>query len=127
MKNEYKIGLVLLVLIAAYLGYASLRVGPVSLGQAPSGSPALVASTTGFSLTSGIVTRITSTSTCTSRVVTTGVNGVGLSFGRPSLADSVGHWQAASTTVVYDSGLYGCGSFEARANGATNLVVTETW
>jgi hypothetical protein len=38
-----------------------------------------------------------------------------------------GHLQAASTTVVYDSGLYGCGAVKIYGFDANSVItVTET-
>lgn len=57
--------------------------------------------------------------TCHSRVITTSSQGIRLSFGdtagfgSTTLSNTVGHYQAASTSVVYDSALYGCGLMSA--------------
>lgn len=65
---------------------------------------------------------------CKSRVVTTNNNGINLSFGDATLFSSTtltatkGHYQAASTTVVYDSGLYGCGRMTALGLIASGTV-----
>lgn len=42
-----------------------------------------------------------------------------------TLSASIGHYQAGSTTVMYDSGLYGCGRVTAWAWSSTTLTVSE--
>ena len=117
-----------LVVLAAFgLGLISVRVGPVSLGTSIGEGFTRHASSTQFSLAAGgLAQQIAATTTCASRIVTTGAAGAGLSFNDQVLnATSIGHWQAASTTVSYDGALYGCGVMRARANGATSLLITE--
>lgn len=79
-----------------------------------------------------------SNAVCHSRVVTTQGLGINISFGEvlvansttswtfssSSLSNSVGHWQAPSTTVAYDAGLYGCGRMTARATGNTPVTIS---
>lgn len=126
MKNEYKIGLlVLTLLVGFYFGILSVKVGPVELGGGQEGTQTNIASSSEVSLTSSAVTGIAGTSTCVARTITTGVNGVGLAFMDKPLAGLVGDWQAASTTVTYPAETFGCGGIRARANGATNLRITE--
>lgn len=63
---------------------------------------------------------------CKARVVTVPgsmTGGINLVFGvttngdlsTSTLSATAGHYQAASTTEVYDSGLYGCGTMAARS------------
>lgn len=65
---------------------------------------------------------------CKSRVITTNNNAIHLSFGdttgfgSTTISTGVGHYQAASTTVAYDSGLYGCGLVAARGLTASGTV-----
>lgn len=75
---------------------------------------------------------------CKSRIVTVhgdATGGVFFLFGEPSAAignlssstleGSTGHYQAASTTVVYDSGLYGCDAWYAYSGVSTTLILSE--
>lgn len=126
MKNEYKIGLlVLTLLIGFYSGILAVKVGPVELGSAiDSGARSAVATSTDF-LATEFVLNLVGTSTCTARVITTGAKGVGLTFGDEQgdkLTGFNGHFQAASTTVVYGSENYGCGLIKVRADGASSLL-----
>lgn len=64
---------------------------------------------------------------CASRVITTASSPITLSFD-PDFTPVAGqgHIQPASTTVVYDSGLTGCGAIKVIATGATSTItVTE--
>lgn len=73
---------------------------------------------------------------CKSRVITTdGTSAIRISFkdiptsgniGSTTVGASVGHIQLASTTVEYDSGIYGCGTWNIWAWASTTLSVTET-
>ncbi len=64
---------------------------------------------------------------CASRVVTT-LADVNLSFdGDFAPTASVGHIQAGSTTVAYDSSIYGCGAITAISKSATNTVSVTTF
>lgn len=68
--------------------------------------------------------------TCHSRVVTTAASGIYISFddvtgfGSTTLASGVGHWQASSSTVAYDSGLYGCGLMTAFGVSSSTLTIS---
>lgn len=70
--------------------------------------------------------------TCHSRVVSTN-HDIRLSFdevlghGSSTLSGTVGHLQLASTTVVYDSALYGCGWMTAKATQATTTVTISSF
>ncbi len=69
---------------------------------------------------------------CSSRVVTTVAQPVMLSFFDPTngdlssttLSGTKGFLQAASTTVAYDSGIYGCGRMFAYGFGASTTITT---
>lgn len=128
-KNILTSLVVALVVLSAFaLGLVAVRVGPVSLGSALEGGATIKqASTTQFALSAGAASiQVAATTTCATRIVTTGVGGVGLSFNAQLLdANSIGHWQAASTTVSYDGALYGCGVMRARVPVTTTIIVTE--
>lgn len=73
---------------------------------------------------------------CKSRVITTdGTSAIRISFkdipgsgniGSTTVGATVGHLQLASTTKEYDSGIYGCGTWNIWAWASTTLSVTET-
>jgi len=121
---------VLYIVIAALfvlLAFASNTVEVNNpLGQASPGLAAQLASTTEFTLTSAAIV-ITATSTnCSARIITTGTDsGIGFTFDSPLGIANFGHWQAASTTQVYDGGLWGCGTIRARsAESAASITIS---
>lgn len=73
---------------------------------------------------------------CKSRTITTdGTSAIRISFkdipgsgniGSTTVGATVGHLQLASTTVAYDSEIYGCGTWNVWAWASTTLSVTET-
>lgn len=73
---------------------------------------------------------------CAARIITTGAQAVALTFSGTSSSTATstltgilaaGHVQAASTTEVYDGGIYGCQYLGIRGYGATTTIfITET-
>lgn len=99
--------------------------------SAPSGLPATVAtSTLGFVMQT-TQTLLAATSTCSARIITTRAQPAMLTFSdKPAVVPTAvtGHLQLASTTVVYDSGQYGCGAVRVvSATPSTDTIdITET-
>jgi len=94
--------------------------------SAPSGLGATVATTTLGYTVQVSQTVLFATSTCAARVVTTRAQPIMLTFsdvqGKVPTAVS-GHLQLASTTVTYDSGQYGCGTFRViSATPSTDTI-----
>lgn len=72
----------------------------------------------------------TSTPNCTNRTITTIANPIMIKIGdhaRFELGSNAGHYQAASTTVEYDSGLYGCGLWTIRGALSSNVASTQVF
>lgn len=73
-----------------------------------------------------------SSAVCHSRVVTT-EQAIRISFDEvagfssTTLSATVGHSQAASTTVVYDAALYGCGWMTAKSVSATGTITISSF
>ena len=135
--NKKYIGIITAVLVALYFGYLEVKVGPVEFGGATSGLPASFATSSTIvvpayienSLTSWSVPFATSTG-CAARVIST--RGVGISLtlgenGTNTIPTSIfGHALAASSTLTYDAGEYGCGRWKATSVGAATVItVTE--
>ncbi len=109
-----------------YQAYGSAFTGQASYLQTATtttvGNQAVPATTIASAQTDG---------SCKARVITTNGIGVYLSFGdttgfgSTTLANAVGHWQPASTTVSYDSGIYGCGRLTGWATASTSLTVSQ--
>lgn len=111
------------------------------LGSAPAG----LAVTQKFATTTTVgpqgnvakaITIFASNPQCTSRTIsTTGGTGLGVFFltddptngdlSSTTISFSSGMWQAGSTTVVYDAGLYGCKRWTARSAASSTITVVE--
>lgn len=119
------IGIIVLILVVALSLNQNLQ---VAQGGAFPGGRTQLASSTNFAVTGGAVSVLTATSSCTSRVVSTESQGIRITFGdragnTPSATQ--GHWQAASTTVVYDAETTGCDLWRVYPNGTQNITITE--
>lgn len=120
---------IVVALVALFIAAFSISRTPPTFGSAPSGLPATVGTSSLMAVgtTQGI---IFATSTCAARIISTpGTSGIMLTFDDSKGAvptGTLGIWQAASTTVTYDSGQYGCGAVRAFSFAAQNLTVTET-
>ena len=153
MTNNVKgiiIGLGAILVLLALLVTKYGELGP-ALGGATPGTAARVATTSTITIAnsasageilleevlfnggtgSGVVTNQCATRIITTRATPILINFSGISTSTATttfLSAMEGHLQAASTTVVYDGSLYGCGYWGARsAGGATSTIsVTET-
>jgi hypothetical protein len=133
--NKTVVGLVLAAMLALVAGALLISSTKDAYGAAFTGQAAYLTVATTTSLSAGIAaTVLPANPTCRARVIsTTGESAIMVLFGDSVTADlssttmsgSKGHWQAASTTVAYDSGLYGCGKLYVRAYAATTLTVSE--
>jgi len=71
------------------------------------------------------------TDSCKARIITTRESAISISFGdttgfgSTTLTGASGHIQLASTTVAYDSGIYGCGLWTAYGYASTTLTVSQ--
>ena len=122
--KEIAIGTVVVLFV---LWIASLFPVKLPLGQAPSGLVTTVATSTKFTADATIRV-LAATSTCTARIITTGAAAVliDLSDRDGNNMLNLGHWQAASTTVSYDSGIYGCDLWRIRGDATSITQFTET-
>ncbi len=124
LKQSLPYGLGILVILAfMYLFGASTQ----RVGATAGFLPGTVASTTNITVTSTATSAI-ATSTCTSRIVSTGGSAVMLTFSdysNQTPTGSFGFLQAASTTVAYDAGLYGCGLFKIFSFTSQLITVSD--
>ncbi len=111
-------GVLLAALIA--VSFASMNAS----ASAPTGLPATIATSSNPTVgTTALI--IIATSSCAARIITTSASPVMLTFSdyaNQTPTGSFGHLQAASTTVVYDGGQYGCGL--VKAYSFTTQVIT---
>lgn len=99
-----------------------------TFGSAPSGLPAILATSTSITVGTTASNAI-ATSSCAARIITSRAQPLMLTFGdysNQTPTGTFGHLQAASTTVVYDSGQFGCGLVKVYAFAADTITVTET-
>lgn len=129
MENVKKKLLALLAAIALAIG--GWATGD-KLGGATPGTPSHIATTSLITLGPDEEWLIFSqTNTCSARIITTESSNIRLGFGTSTYAASTtvtnatGHLQPASTTVAYDSELYGCGYVVGQANATTSIRVTQ--
>lgn len=111
-------------------GIMSFQAKTVKAG-APSGLPATMATTSSVIVGPGNAMTLFATSTaCATRVISTVAQPIMLTFtdnAGQSPTGIFGHLQAASTTVDYDSGLYGCGLVKAYGFVAsTTITISES-
>jgi hypothetical protein len=99
-----------------------------SLGSAPSGLQGTLATSSIMSVAT-TATQLFATSTCSARIISTAGKAIMLTFSdyaNQSPLSTFGHIQPASTTVAYDSGLYGCGLVKAYSfDNATQVTVSD--
>lgn len=124
------------VLFDLFKSFKGEEVQEDTFGSAISGTPALGrrATTTEVGIQEN-KKLFDSSSACTSRVISTLGKPIMLSFGEvvkddnyyvasSTLSATLGHLQSASTTVAYDSGIYGCGEWYAYGHDASTTIIT---
>lgn len=97
--------------------------------SAPFGLPATMATTSNPAVTSTASLVFATTTACSARVITTYASPVMITFSQVQGSiptATFGHLQAASTTVAYDSGLYGCGAVEIYSFTNQSITVSES-
>ena len=129
MTQKISISLLYGVVTIAFLAFLYLLglQTPIAGAAAPGGYRTVVATTSNPTIgTTASV--LFASSTCMARVITTYASPVMLTFSdyaAQTPTGTFGHLQTASTTVVYDSGQYGCGLFKVYAFSAATITVSE--
>ena len=129
--NKKTLGIITLLLLVAILGWWASNSIPRAESSAPTGYATEWATSSIITLQSDSRVMFATSSVCTSRVITTTSTPIRIKFGDHAnftLSGTAGHLQLGSTTVSYDSGLYGCGLWTGVGlSGNTNLdiIVTE--
>jgi hypothetical protein len=129
-SNYVLIAVSTVLLIIATILY--VRSSPYAGASAPIGLPASVTNATTSNLqvsNAGTKTLFATSSGCSARIISTATTSLMLTF-TDNLGQSpsaiFGVWQAASTTVAYDSGLYGCGLVKGFSFGTGMITLFET-
>mgnify|MGYP001620165213 CR=1 FL=1 len=133
--NKLLIGILIGLALIAGLLINLTQKGPPKLGDAGSGLPAQLASTSVVSVgpSNNGVLLFPKSNFCSSRVISTKERALLLMFDNvatqasSTLNSRFGHLQAASTTVNYDSGVYGCGTVYAFGFDATTSITTSEY
>lgn len=118
---------------------ASLAIAFIGLKIADASAPSGLASSQQYATTTQVGPQYDQTvaaanPNCAARIIGTQAQPIMLIFADPTNGDissstisqSVGFIQAASTTVSYDSGIYGCGRVIGYAAASTTITVAET-
>ncbi len=121
--NQATFGTSIILVLTALVLFAFMSSRPVE-ASAPSGLPATMASSSN-PIVPQSSTVIIATSSCASRIISTASTSLMLGFGDKVPTATFGVYQAASTTVVYDSGQYGCGSIRAISYPAGQITVMD--
>ena len=138
LKQTTSLGIVTLILFVFMYVFSDIQKAE---SESPSGTESRLDSATTTTIgpdgTDGgnAVTIFSKTTDCDARVITTrGNSAIMLSFGEvagtgeissSTLSGAAGHLQLASTTVEYNSGVYGCGRWSAYAWSTTTITVSE--
>lgn len=113
--DNVKIAAVMVLAILVMVTFFSKNDKP--FGGATSGLQSGFASTSSSIVGTGYVTIAATSTGCSARIISTTATPVMLTFsqspGTLAPSGSYGHYQAGSTTVVYDGGLYGCDAISA--------------
>jgi len=118
----------IITILVGFLGLLGFNVVN-NLGSA-TGIQSTVATSSFQVVTAGTAQRLFATSTlCSARIITTQAGAIKLTFSdflgqRPTGIN--GHIQTASTTVEYDSKIYGCNAVWVYPYGTDTLTLTET-
>lgn len=128
-KQSLPIAFVAIVGIAVALAFYVMGLKEkMAFSSAPSGIPATVTAMNSYTVTTSAL-QIAATSTCSARIVSTTASPIMLGFtakaGTTTTA-TVGLLQAASTTVAYDSGIYGCNQLSAYSFASGLVTVVES-
>ncbi len=129
MENKLAAAILSLALLVA--GWLVHTTPQAKFGAATSGLPGRIATTSISIIAAGGVNTLIATSSCVARIVSTqAASGVYLTMSdyagqSPSGTGNLGFWQGASTTVAYDSGVYGCGLVKAYSFGAQVLTLSD--
>lgn len=131
-KTATGLGIVVLLLLAIFIGQWSASFLPSAKGSAPTGYATLWATSSNDTLVITQANTLFATSTgCASRVIATRWVPIAIKFGDDAqdlTQGNLGAVQGSSTVVAYDSGNYGCGLWTAVSIGsstATGITVTE--
>lgn len=118
----YTAGAVFVLLLLAFF------TSQVTKASAPTGLPATIATTSALTVTTTPILAI-ATSSCSARIISTTASPIMIGFtdAQGFVPSGVqGFLQAASTTVAYDSGQYGCGAVRIYSYVSGSITVSDS-
>lgn len=127
--NKKTFGIIAAALLILLVGWYALNSIPKANTAAPQGALAEHGTSTLIKLETDGDRVLFASSTCVARIVTTSTSSIRIKFSDHAdftLGTNIGHFQGASTTVSYDSGIYGCGLWTARNLGDIGMTTTVT-
>ena len=127
MENKLAFFGILLAVFSLVYSFSTLDTKHAE-ASAPSGLPATVATTSQTTLSTTALT-LFATSTCAARIITTSAQPIMLTFSDVQGSvptGSFGTIQSASTTVVYDSGQFGCGAIKGYSFASQVITLVES-
>jgi hypothetical protein len=125
MTNTLKLSALIVATFLTACAIIYLSSAQAVLGSAPSGVPALIATSSSVAVLNS-ATLIVATSSCNARIISTASTSLMLTFDDKTPTAVFGVYQAASTTKEYDSGLYGCGPVRGISYPAGNITVIDS-
>lgn len=122
-KGSAATALVFAALIATYFVFQTTPVKASTLAFAV---PHVATSSTIVVGPQSVTTIFAKNAACTGRAISTVASAVQLSFSSSVTPSGIaGHNQAASTTVFYNNGDYGCGAITAYGFASSTITITE--
>ena len=119
------LGLGVLVALLALLVTQYEDSGP-AIGSAPPGLPATMATSGVFTVGPlNAVSVFEFRTNCAARTISTQAQSIKISFGSTTPTELIGYNQTASTSAVYDTGLFGCGNWRIFGNAASTSITVE--
>lgn len=132
IESTYAKVLLAVIAIIFAIGMLSFQETPKAQGEAFTGSAAFLKSQATTSVGTTAETIFASNSNCKSRIITTRGANINIVFGdkdttlsTSTVSASAGHTQNSSTTVAYDSGIYGCGEWAVYSLATQVLTISE--
>lgn len=126
--SKFAVGAALFVAVLALSFAFMANQSNYAHASAPSGLPSTIATSSNPTVTT-TPSLVFATSSCAARIITTVASPIMITFSdnQGKVPSGIfGHLQPASTTVVYDSGQYGCGAVRIYSFVSSAITVSES-
>jgi len=126
LQNTFKFAAIIDALSVTAFLIVLLQGARFAGASAPPGAPGYIATSSNPLVVPNTAIVLISTSTCNARIISTATTTLMLTFtDKDTPTGTFGTLQAASTTVVYDSGQYGCGQIRGMSNSGGYVTVID--